>query len=196
MISFLRVTTRMVGLAAMAALLAGCSKPKMPLSVTVSDPPPVRKLSCQFSQAYYQPAERGTLTAALVGIGDKAGAPSRETMVVELMWRPNPGVTFSHPTGTSARITYIVDLAGSSLVFDGAGFVRIWENKQQTELLAEIQSSTLHLRSHPGVLEPSMRKIAIAGTFRARKNAVQTVENHLKVKQYMHRPDEGTPLRP
>lgn len=174
------------GIVSLLTLAAGCSKPSMPLHVKVVDPPPARNLRCQFTRAYYQPAECETMTMALVGTGEKGGAPSRETLVLEMMWRTNPGATWSDPSGTNVKITYVVDLAGSSLIFDGAGFLRVWENKEKTELLGEIQSSSLHLRSHPGVLDPTMKIVSIAGSFRASKNPSQTVENMLKVKQYLN----------
>ncbi len=167
------------------ALLAGCAKP-MPLSVTVTDPPPARRLRCQFTRAYYQPGQRGALTAALVGLGEKDGAPTRETMILEMVWLSQPGKTFSDPSGTNVRITYVVDLAGSSLVFDGAGYLRVWQSRDGTSLTGRLESSELHLRGHPGVAEPSMRTIAITGTFTAGRNPGQTVENALHVKQYLH----------
>jgi hypothetical protein len=183
--SSVRRTTWIYGIVALGALVSGCSKPSTPLHVKVIDPPPARNLRCQFGRAYYQPAERETMTLALVGFGEKGGAPSQETLVLEMLWRTKPGPTWSDPTGTNVKITYVVDLAGSSLIFDGAGFLRVWENKEKTELLGEIQSSSLHLRSHPGVLEPSMKMVSIAGTFKASKNPAQTVESVLKVKQYL-----------
>ena len=175
----------LLSLVSAAGLMGGCQKP-LPLSVTVTDPPPARRLRCQFTRAYYQPTERGALTAALVGLGQKDGAPTRETMILEMVWLSQPGKTFADPTGTNVKITYIVDLAGSSLVFDGAGFLRVWENKDKTTLTGRIESSELHLRSHPGVAEPSMQTIAISGTFTASRNPGQTVENALHVKQYLH----------
>jgi hypothetical protein len=180
-------TFRLAGLSllAVAGLLAGCRKP-MPLSVTVTDPPPARRLRCQFTRAYYQPADRGALTAALVGLGMKDGAPTRETLVLEMVWLSQPGKTFADPTGTNIKITYIVDLAGSSLVFDGAGFLRVWENDAKTTLTGRIESSELHLRSHAGVAEPSMQTISITGTFTANRNPGQTVDNVLHVKQYVN----------
>ena len=174
----------LLGLVAATSLLAGCQKP-IPLSVTVTAPPPARRLRCQFTRAYYQPTERGAVTAALVGLGQKDGAPTRETMILEMVWLSQPGKTFADPTGTNVKITYIVDLAGSSLVFDGAGFLRVWENKDKTTLTGRIESSELHLRSHPGVSEPSMETIAITGTFTAARNPGQTIENALHVKQYV-----------
>jgi hypothetical protein len=176
-----------------AGLLAGCAKP-LPLSVTVMDPPPARRLRCQFVRAYYQPQARGALTAALVGVGEKGGAPARETMILEMVWLSQPGKTFSDPTGTNVKITYVVDLAGSSLVFDGAGYLRVSENKQQTELTARIESSELHLRRHPGVAEPSMKTISITGSFKASRNPGQTVDNALHVKQYVN-PQAGVELQ-
>jgi len=168
-----------------AGLLAGCAKP-LPLSVTVTDPPPARRLRCQFARAYYQPQERGALMAALVGVGEKGGAPARETMILEMVWLSQPGKTFSDPTGTNVKITYVVDLAGSSLVFDGAGYLRVSENKKKTELVGKIETSELHLRRHPGVAEPSMKTISITGSFKARRNPGQTVDNFLHVKQYVN----------
>lgn len=172
-------------LVALLSLTAGCRKPSTPLYVKVIDPPPSRNLRCQVARGYYQPTERDTMTISLLGTGNKGGVPSRETLVLEMLWRSKPGATWSDPTGTNVKITYIVDLAGSSLIFDGAGFLRVWENKQKTELLGEIQSSSLHLRSHPGVLDPSMKLISIGGTFHASRNPAQTVENVLKAKQYL-----------
>ncbi len=174
----------MLGLVSVAGLLVGCQKP-LPLSVTVTDPPPARRLRCQFTRAYYQPMERGALTAALVGAGEKNGAPTRETMILEMVWLSQPGKTFADATGTNVKITYIVDLAGSSLIFDGAGYLRVWENKQKTELTGRIETSELHLRSHPGVAEPSMQTISITGTFNASRNPGQTIDNTLRVKQYV-----------
>jgi hypothetical protein len=168
-----------------AGLAAGCQKP-LPLSVTVTDPPPARRLRCQFTRVYYQPRDRGALTAALVGVGEKGGAPARETMILEMVWLSQPGKTFSDPTGTNVKITYVVDLAGSSLVFDGAGYLRVWENKRKTELTGRIEGSELHLRRHPGVAEPSMKTISITGTFKASRNPGQTVDNALHVKQYVN----------
>jgi hypothetical protein len=177
----------------LSGLAGGCAKP-LPLSVTVTDPPPARRLRCQFTQAYYQPRDRGALTAALVGTGEKDGAPTRETMILEMVWRSQPGKTFSDPTGTNVKITYVVDLAGSSLVFDGAGYLRVSENKKKTEVTGRIESSELHLRNHPGVAEPSMETISITGTFKANRNAGQTVDNALHVKQYLN-PQAGEALR-
>jgi hypothetical protein len=167
-----------------AGLLAGCAKP-LPLSVTVMDPPPARRLRCQFARAYYQPQERGALTAALVGVGEKGGAPARETMILQMVWLSQPGKTYSDATGTNVKLTYVVDLAGSSLVFDGAGYLRVTENKEKTELMAKLETSELHLRSHPGVAEPSMKTISITGSFKASRNPGQTVDNALHVKQYL-----------
>jgi hypothetical protein len=175
----------LVCLVCAACLLAGCAKP-MPLSVMVTDPPPARRLRCQFTRAYYQPRERGALTAALVGLGEKGGAPTRETMILEMVWLSQPGKTHSDPTGINVKITYVVDLAGSRLIFDGAGYLRVWENKDKTSLEGRIETSELHLRSHPGVAEPSMKTISITGTFTASRNAGQTVENVVRVKQYLH----------
>lgn len=186
---FERLKVWSCGMIPLLALATGCQKPSAPMHVRVIDPAPARNLRCQFTRGYYQPGERDTMTLALVGIGEKAGAPSRETLVLEMMWRTNPGATFSDPTGTNVKITYVVDLAGSSLIFDGAGFLRVWENKEKTELLGEIQSSTLHLRAHPGVLTPSMKIVSIGGTFHATRNSSQTVENMLKVKQYLQLSD-------
>lgn len=184
-----------VGVLLLSGLAGGCAKPKStPLSVMVMDPPPARRLRCEFTRGYYQPREGGALTAALVGTGEKDGAPTRETMLLEMIWRSQPGKTFSDPSGTNVKITYVVDLAGSSLVFDGAGYLRVDENKDKTELTGRIESSELHLRSHPGVAEPSMQTISITGTFKATRNAGQTVDNALHVKQYLN-PQAGEALR-
>jgi hypothetical protein len=160
----------------------------MPLSVMVTDPPPARRLRCQFTRAYYLPGERGALTAALVGLGEKGGAPTRETMILDMIWLSQPGKTHSDPTGINVKMTYIVDLAGSRLIFDGAGYLRVWENKDKTSLEGRIETSELHLRSHPGVAEPSMKTISISGSFKASRNPGQTVDHVLRVKQYLNPP--------
>ncbi len=167
-----------------AGLATGCQKPQ-PVGVLVTDPPPARKLRCEFTRGHYQPGERGALIASLVGTGERDGAPTREIMIVDMFWRSTPGITYADPSGINAKITYVVDLAGSSLVFDGAGYVRVWENKDKTRLTARIESSELHLRRHPGVDEPSMETISLTGTFQARRNPSQTVENVLLAKQYL-----------
>ena len=154
----------------------------------VTDPPPARRLRCQFTRGYYLPGERGALTAALVGLGEKGGAPTRETMILDMFWLSQPGKTHSDPTGINVKITYVVDLAGSRLIFDGAGYLRVWENKDKTSLEGRIETSELHLRSHPGVVEPSMKTIAITGTFTASRNPGQTVDHVLRVKQYLNPP--------
>ncbi len=180
------------GVALLVIFAAGCSKPSVPMHVTVVDPPPTRNLMCGLTRAYYQPGDRGTMTLALVGTGLKAGAPTRETLVMDMLWRTNPGTTWSDPSGTNVKMTYVVDLAGSSLIFDGAGFLRVWESKDKTTLLGEIQSSTLYLRGHPGVTYPTMKIVSMRGTFHATKNPTQTIDNVLKVKQYLKLTDDSS----
>lgn len=188
-----RLTAWMAALAGLAAVLAiGCHKPQ-PLGVTVLQPTPQRRLRPQLTQGFYQPGESGTLTAALVGTGSQGDMPSREILILEMVWRPDPGTTFCDPSGISTKMFYIVDLAGSTLVFEGAGMMRVWENKARTELEGELYSSSLRLRAHPGVAEPSMQIISLTGRFRATRNATQTIEQVLQARQYLHAPSAGSP---
>jgi len=156
------------------------------MRLTVLDPPPKRTLQCELRQGYYRPGDAGAVTIALAGSGSSAAeGPTTELLLIEMFWRPNPGVTFSDPAATNAKITYVVDLAGSVMVFQGAGFVRIWENRARAALSGQVYSSDLRLLSSVGVAEPRMRSVAITGRFDAVNNPPQTIKQILRVEKYL-----------
>ena len=171
--------------AVVAVGVSSCAKKPSGLKLTVLDPAPQRTLDCQFAQGYYSLGHAGTGTIALTGTGSLASeAPTSELMVIELLWQPRPGVTFTDPTGTNAKITYAVDLSGSVMVFRGAGFVRIRQNRSGTVLTGKIESSDLRSSVHSGVRGGQMRTVAITGTFKATKNAAQAVEQLRRARRH------------
>jgi len=140
---------------------------------------------CLFTEAFYGKSAAGTPTIALRGSHVRSnGLRVEEILIIEVLWKPNPGVTFADPSCINCTMTYIIDTSGSVLVFRGAGFMRLSGNESAGRLKCNLQSSNLHLAGYRGFKTPPIMNLSITGRFTAVKNDSQTARLVLQAKRY------------
>ncbi|MCA9256458.1 MAG: hypothetical protein KDA33_12510 [Phycisphaerales bacterium] len=65
-------------------------------------------------------------------------------VIIDLMWRPEPGTTFVESTQTNAGLTYCLVRGGDTVRYDGAGFVYFQLDRDGTTMTGRVESATLY----------------------------------------------------
>jgi hypothetical protein len=82
--------------------------------------------------------------AASADAGRPAGEPGMaQYLLVEVFWRPLPGITYAESSQTNASLCYCLVSSGRTITYEGAGFVSFSYSRDGRSVTGRIESSSL-----------------------------------------------------
>lgn len=107
-------------------------------------------------------------SAADARLGEYEGV--QQHLYVHIFWRPIPGRTFDDPSGCDATLTYVIQTATGTAVFEGTGFVYAKPPKSG-DLGAAIEKARLRLTRRTGDIPEILGDLRLTGTLNAKRDA-------------------------
>lgn len=183
----LPVWSRRSGLALAATFIlcsAGC-KSFGPLTLT-----PVKNehiaLEPQFDEGFYRVTRDHTYHFYLQTAGrrnPKNSKPVEQIAIINVFWRPIPGVTPILSSAINATIRYIVITPGGVGMYQGAGFVRLFNSRGSRIMHAAIVDGDLRLTGSSGYFKDALGPCRIKGDFRAIRGAAKEIVLSLRARR-------------
>ena len=131
----------------------------------------IRRYQESFDEAYYDLGPSGNLRLVLRKRQPASleGDELTQTIVVESVWRPLPGVTVADRSQINGTVTY--ELAGRRIVqnLTGAGSVFFYENDAADRLTGTLSHVTLESQS-PDLGDGFLQRVELCGDFSASRN--------------------------
>lgn len=129
-----------------------------------------RALEPQFNEGFYRVTRDHTYHFYLQTVlhhADKAQAPVTQIAIINVFWRPIPGVTPILSSAINATIRYIVITPGGIGMYQGAGFVRLFNSRGARVMHAAIVDGDVRLTGASGYFKDALGPSRIRGNFQA-----------------------------
>ncbi|MGC8559566.1 MAG: hypothetical protein ACP5O1_02695 [Phycisphaerae bacterium] len=163
---------------------AGC-KSFGPLTLT-----PVKTervaLEPQFSEGFYRVTQDHTYRFYLQTEqrrSPKKSEPVKQIAIINVFWRPIPGVTPILSSAINATIRYIVITPGGVGMYQGAGFVRLFNSRGARIMHGAIIDGDLRLTGSSGYFKDALGPCRIRGDFRAIRGATKEIALSLRARR-------------
>jgi hypothetical protein len=165
-------------------LCAGC-KSFGPLTLT-----PVRSermaLEPQFNEGFYRVTRDHTYHFYLQTVHHAAGKGQpavTQIAIINVFWRPVPGITPILSSAINATIRYIVITPGGIGMYQGAGFVRLFNSRGARVMHAAIVDGDLRLTGESGYFKDALGPSRIRGNFNAVRGAAKEIAFALRARR-------------
>lgn len=143
-----------------------------------------RKYQETFEEAYYDLSPSGRLRLVLLR-RQPASLEADEltqTLVVESVWQPIPGVSVAHPTQINGTVTYGLRGRKITQTLSGAGSVFYYENKAGDWLTGTLAYVTLE-STNPQEGGDFLERVELCGDFSARRDPRQALRLANEIKR-------------
>lgn len=174
-----------LALAAAAMICTAGCKSFGPLTLT-----PVKSnrlaLEPQFSEGFYRVTQDHTYRFYLQTVQhhtSKNHPRVTQIAIINVFWRPIPGVTPILSSAINATIRYIVITPGGVGMYQGAGFVRLFNSRGAGVMHGAIVDGDLRLTGSGGYFKDALGPCRIRGNFTAVRGAAKEIELALRARR-------------
>jgi hypothetical protein len=131
----------------------------------------------EFPECYYSPDAHDRVD--IVGLrrsnDDPDSEPVLQVIHIRQVWQAVPGTTFAEESMINATVSYLIVGPDGGASFEGGGFVTYTENRDQTGLAGQLESSALTPQRRLGQGGEIFDRVSVTGTFRAERDKRQVV---------------------
>ncbi len=170
--------------AAFATFCGGC-KSFGPLTIKPVHSSAVA-LEPQFTEGFYRVTRDHTYdfylqTSTAAAKGKKAAV--KQIAIIRVFWRPIPGITPILSSSINATIRYIVITPGGVGMYQGGGFVRLFNARGARVMHAAIVGGDLRLTGASGYFKDALGPSRIRGNIRAVHSAMKEINLALRARR-------------
>jgi hypothetical protein len=143
-------------------------------------------LEPQFGDGFYRVTRDHTYHFYLQTVRrhPRKGQPAvTQIAILNVFWRPIPGITPILSSAINATIRYIVITPGGIGMYQGAGFVRLFNSNGASVMHAAIVDGDLRLTGSSGYFKDALGPSRIRGSFKAVRNAAKEISLSLRARR-------------
>jgi hypothetical protein len=108
--------------------------------------------------------------------GDRPDSPPVVQVVhIRRVWAAVPGQTLAEQSMINATVSYFIVGPEGGASFEGGGFVTFEENREETGIAGQLESSSLTPQRQAGLGSDLFERISVTGTFQATRDKRRVV---------------------